>query len=278
MGHLYVKQLTKPKDKALYIHHLIKDIKALDLMLKKGLIEKDPIRIGAEQELCVVTNDYFPNNNSLDVLKQISDRHFTTEIGTYNLEINSDPIELKSNCFSQLSNQLKGLLNKAIKAAKAKDSKIVLTGILPTLRIKHIGEDYMTNKPRYHVLNDALKSSRRERFNIHIKGIDELNLIHNSVMLEACNTSFQTHLQINPDVFVDKYNWAQAIAGPILSSCVNSPILFGRELWAETRIALFTQSIDTRTNSFIFNEKQSRVGFGSDWERGTVTDIFRDHI
>jgi CBS domain-containing protein len=278
MGHLDVKQLKSPKDKALYIHHLVKDLEALDIMLQKGLIEKEPIRIGSEQEFCVTTKDFFPNNNSVEILEAINDEHFTTEIGKYNLEINSDPLELKENCFSVLHLQLKEFLEKAHKEAKAKDSKIVLTGILPTLRIKHIREDYMTDKPRYHVLNNALKSSRREHFNIHIKGVDELNLIHDSVMLEACNTSFQTHLQINPDEFVDKYNWAQAISGPVLSSCANSPILFGRELWAETRIALFTQSIDTRANSFIFNEKQSRVSFGANWEHGTVTDIFRDHI
>jgi CBS domain-containing protein len=278
MGHLDVKQLKSPKDKALYIHHLVKDLEALDLMLKRGLIEKEPIRIGAEQEFCVVTNRFFPNNNSVDVLDAINDDHFTTEIGKYNLEINSDPLLLKSNCFTQLYSQLKSLLDKGSEVAKTKDTKIILTGILPTLRLKHIAQDYMTDRPRYHLLNNALRSSRQECFNIHIKGVDELNLIHDSVMLEACNTSFQTHLQINPDEFVEKYNWAQAIAGPVLSSCANSPILFGRELWAETRIALFTQSIDTRANSFIHNEKQSRVSFGAEWEKGTVTDIFRDHI
>lgn len=278
MGHLDVKQLKSPKDKALYIHHLVKDLEALDIMLKKGLIEKEPIRIGAEQEFCVTTKDYFPNDNSIEVLEAINDNHFTTEIGKYNLEINSDPLELKGDCFSVLYNQFKELLEKAQNVAKLKNSKIVLTGILPTLRLKHISEKYMTEKPRYYVLNNALKSSRREHFNIHIKGVDELNLIHDSVMLEACNTSFQTHLQIHPDTFVNKYNWAQAIAGPVLASCANSPILFGRELWSESRIALFTQSIDTRANSFIHNEKQSRVSFGADWEKGTVTDIFRDHI
>ncbi|WP_111683234.1 CBS domain-containing protein [Winogradskyella tangerina] len=278
MGHLEVKQLKSPKDKALYIHHLIRDLEALDIMLKNDLIEKEPIRIGAEQEFCVTSNHYFPNNNNLQVLDAINDDHFTTEIGRYNLEINSDPLLLKGHCFSELQNQLKALLDKAEEGARSQNSKVVLTGILPTLRLKHIGENYMTNMPRYHVLNNALKASRRECFSIHIKGVDELNLIHDNVMLEACNTSFQTHLQIHPDEFVEKYNWAQAIAGPVLSICTNSPIIFGRELWAETRIALFTQSIDTRANSFIHKEKQSRVSFGADWEKGTVTDIFRDHI
>ncbi len=278
MGQLNVKHLERSKEKARYTSYLIKDLKALDTMLKQGLIEKAPIRIGAEQEFCIVTDDYFPNKNCIDILETINDSHFTTEIGRYDLEINSDPLLLKGNCFSQLHNQLQDLLKKAEDCAKAHNTKILLTGILPTLRHKHISEKYMTPKPRYHVLNQALKATRSQHFNIHIKGVDELSLFHNSVMLEACNTSFQTHLQINPDEFVEKYNWAQAISGPALAIMANSPMLFGRELWAETRIAVFTQSIDTRANSLVFDEKQSRVSFGENWETGSVTDIFRDHV
>ncbi|TCK67859.1 CBS domain-containing protein [Winogradskyella wandonensis] len=278
MGQLNVKQLETPQEKAHYTHFLIKDIEALDKMLKDDLFEKTPIRIGAEQEFCILKDDFSPHKNCLKILRAINDPHFTTEIGVYDLEINSDPLVLKENCFSELHKQLETLLLKAQKAAKANNTKVLLTGILPTLRHKHILEKYMTPKPRYRVLNKALKDSRSQNFNIHIKGADELSLFHNSVMLEACNTSFQMHLQIKLEEFVEKYNWAQTISGPILAACVNSPLLFGRELWAETRIAVFTQSIDTRTNSMVFNEKESRVSFGDRWETGTITDIFKDHI
>ena len=278
MGNLNVTQLTTKKDKANYIHQLIKDIEALDLMITRGMIERSPIRIGAEQEFCIVTEDFLPNNNALNLLKQIDDNHFTTEIGNYNLEINLDPLVLKGNCFSVLHKQLKTLLEKAQNIANANNSKIVLSGILPTLSLKHITIENMTPIQRYYVLNDAIKESRKQDFNIHIKGVDELNLLHDSVMLEGCNTSFQAHLQIDPETFVDSYNWAQAISGPILSICTNSPLLFGKELWNETRIALFTQSVDTRANSFLLNEKQSRVSFGNNWETGTITDIFKDNI
>jgi CBS domain-containing protein len=278
MGNLNVTKLTKKKDKANYIHQLTKDIEALDIMINKGLIEKSPIRIGAEQEFCIVNKEFLPNNNALDILHAINDEHFTTEIGIYNLEINLDPIELKGDCFSKLYKQLNTLLTKAQNIANSKDSKIILTGILPTLALKHITIENMTPIQRYYVLNEAIKESRKQDFHIHIKGNDELNLLHDTVMLEGCNTSFQMHLQINPDNFINSYNWAQAISGPILSVCSNSPVLFGKELWNETRIALFTQSVDTRANSFLLNEKQSRVSFGSKWETGTITDIFKDNI
>ena len=278
MGNLNVTKLSRKKDKANYIHQLSKDIQALDYMLENDLIEKSPIRIGAEQEFCLVNDEFLPNNNSLQVLKEINDDHFTTEIGNYNLEANLDPFELTGDCFSKVHEQLKALMDKAKTAAEKYDTKIILTGILPTLSLKHISIDNMTPIQRYYVLNDAIKESRLQHFDIHIKGVDELNLLHDSVMLEGCNTSFQSHLQIDPDDFIRSYNWAQAISGPILSACTNSPFLFGKELWSETRIALFTQSVDTRTNSFLLNEKQSRVSFGSDWERGSVSDIFKDNI
>lgn len=278
MGDLNVSKLKTSKDRANYIHHLLNDIKALEQMIEKGLIEEEPIRIGAEQEFCLVNNQFLPESKSLELLKDINDAHFTTEIGNYNLEINLDTLPLGKDCFSELHKQLDSLLEKAKKAASQKDIKIILTGILPSLSVNNVDEQSMTDVKRYLVLNEVIKNRRRGSFDIHIKGVDEINLRHDSVMLEGCNTSFQMHLQLNPKTFVDNYNWAQAIAGPILSACTNSPILFGKELWSETRIALFTQSVDTRANSYLLNEKQSRVSFGSKWQTGTITDIFKDNI
>ncbi len=84
MGNLQVIKLTDPKEKASYIHQLIKDIKALEIMINDGLIEKSPIRIGAEQEFCLVDDEFMPKGNSLDVLKDIDDDHFTTQYQNYN--------------------------------------------------------------------------------------------------------------------------------------------------------------------------------------------------
>jgi CBS domain-containing protein len=278
MGDLNVTKLKTKKDRANYIHHLLNDIKALDLMLEKSIIEEAPIRIGAEQEFCLVNNNFLPDSHSVELLEDINDEHFTTEIGNYNLEINLDTLKLEKDSFSKLHEQLDALLEKAKTKASKRGIKIILTGILPSLSVDNVNEESMTNIERYRALNDAIKQIRRQSFDIHIKGVDEINLRHDSVMLESCNTSFQAHLQLNPKTFVDNYNWAQAIAGPVLSICTNSPLLFGKELWSETRIALFTQSVDTRANSFLLNENQSRVSFGSKWQTGSITDIFKDNI
>ena len=123
-----------------------------------------------------------------------------------------------------------------------------------------------------------VKAHRGADFALHMMGVDELFITHDTVLFEACNTSFQMHLQMRPQDFVSNYNWAQTIAGPVLGLCTNSPLLLGRELWSETRIALFQQSMDTRTSSYALKDQQARVTFGDQWESGTVADIYKNDI
>ncbi len=123
-----------------------------------------------------------------------------------------------------------------------------------------------------------MKELRGTDFELHIKGVDELSIIHDSVLFEACNTSFQMHLQIAPSDFIASYNWAQAISGPVLGVCSNSPLLLGRELWSETRIALFQQSIDIRSYTYALKDQQARVTFSNEWASGSVVDLFKNDI
>ena len=278
MGELNVKKLTRNEDKVGYIDQLLTDIEALEYMLANGMFKKRPVRIGAEQEFCLVDENWEPTNKADEILEHINDPHFTSELTLYNLEINLDPLKLNDRCFSELHKQLEELLVKAKASAAKHGTKVILTGILPTVDTKFLETAYMTPLKRYRVLNEAIKDIRKEDIELHIKGVDEVNLHHNTILYEGCNTSFQSHLQIDADNFADTYNWAQAIAGPILSVCTNSPLLLGQELWEETRIALFTQSVDTRASTFILNEKESRVGFGNDWVSGSVADFYKDAV
>ena len=278
MGELNVKKLTKNEDKVGYIDQLLTDIEALEYMLEKGMFKKRPVRIGAEQEFCLVEENWEPTNKADKILEDINDPHFTSELTLYNLEINLDPLILNDQCFSVLHKQLNELLEKAKSSAAKHNTRIILTGILPTVDTKFLETSYMTPLKRYHVLNEAIKDIRKEDIELHIKGVDEVNLHHNTILYEGCNTSFQSHLQIDAENFADTYNWAQAIAGPILSIAANSPLLLGQELWEETRIALFTQSVDTRASTFILNEKESRVGFGNDWVSGSIADFYKDAV
>jgi len=279
MGSHSVKAIESLSERKDFLYHLLNDVKALDMMIENKLFEKSIQRIGAEQELCIVNKNFHPSKNALKILKKIDDKHFTTELALFNLEINLDPLILETNCFSLLEEQISTLLKKAHIAADQFDhDKILLVGILPTLMKKDLVYENITPHERYQVMNDVLKKIRGDDFLVRIKGIDELILNHKSILFEACNTSFQVHLQIPLNEIVDKYNWSQAIAGPMLSVMSNSPRLLGKDLWSETRIALFQQSVDMRNKSYLLREQKPRVSFGSDWVRESIIELYKDDI
>ena len=278
MGEHSVNSAIDLDARAQFIRHLIDDIRALELMLESGMIEDGVTRIGAEQEFCLINENWRPSCKALEVLEEINDSHFTTELACYNLEINLDPLILEGNCFSNMENRLRNHLTKASDAAAKLNDKVLLTGILPTISKNELELDYMTPIQRYYTLNEMMKKVRGSDFHLHIRGVDELSINHNSVLFEACNTSFQMHLQISPKDFISSYNWAQAISGPVLGICTNSPLLLGRELWSETRIALFRQSIDTRSSSYALKDQQARVNFGDFWAKGNIAEIYKNEI
>ena len=136
----------------------------------------------------------------------------------------------------------------------------------------------MVQNPRYLALNQALMDLRGQDYELRIKGTDELRVRQDSVMAEACNASFQVHLQVSPAEFANLYNVAQLLAGPVLACATNSPVLFGKRLWAETRIALFEQSVDTRRPGRHLRERSPRVTFGTGWVRDSVAELYREDI
>ena len=279
MGSLSVKAIESAQERVNFEKNLINDIRAFEYMLNHNLFEDNIARVGAEQEICLVDDKYRPSLNALDILEKIDDPHYTNELALFNLEINLDPFELTADCFSKIKDQLLTLLKKGNTAAKKYfNDQFILTGILPTLEKKDLVFENITPYERYRTLNDIIKNIRGDEFKLHIRGLDELIVSHNSILFEACNTSFQVHLQVSPKEAIDKFNWAQAISGPMLSVMTNSPMLFGKELWSETRIALFRQSIDQRNNTHILREQKPRVSFGQNWIKNSILEIFTDDI
>ena len=85
-----------------FMRALLHDLRALELMLDRGLFEEGVTRIGAEQELFLVDRAVHPALASLAVLERLKDPHFTTELGAFQLEINLDPLTLTGDCLSKL--------------------------------------------------------------------------------------------------------------------------------------------------------------------------------
>ena len=278
MGDQDVRQQSKSDELRYFLKFLLKDVRALEYMFDHNLFETGVRRIGAEQELFLVDKDWRPALLALKVLETVSDEHFTPELAQFNLEFNLDPQLFGGSCLSDMQRQIDALLVKARQAARDCGGEVVLTGILPTLNKSDLELEAMTPNPRYFALNEAMTRLRGGEYEFDIKGTDELHLHHDSIMVEACNTSFQVHFQVDPDEFAVLYNAAQAAAGPVLAAAANSPLLFGKRLWWETRVGLFQQSIDTRRSTPHLREQASRVSFGRQWVRSSALEIFREDI
>ncbi len=278
MGLHSVSIISTSKEKERFVKYLLNDIKALEYMIEKDMIEKGIQRIGAEQELCLVDATWRPTPIILEILPKIADEHFTTELAKFNLEINLVPIKFTADCLSTLETNLISNIDKAQKILDKENAKVILTGILPTIRHKDLDISNMTPLDRYYALSNSLSKLRGGMFEFHISGTDELITSHDSVMFESCNTSYQLHYQVSSHEFVDLYNWAQLISGPVLASSTNSPLLLGKRLWRETRIALFQQSIDIRQSKDHLRERSSRVSFGNRWIYDSIVDAFKEDI
>ena len=278
MGREPTTRQLRPEEIRAFTKGLLTDLEALESMLRRGMFETGIRRIGAEQELFLIDRSGRPAPISTELLEELDGDEFTTELARFNLEINLPPIEMASGCFNELEEQVTRLVASVRERARDHDAEVLLAGILPTLIPSDVTLENMTPRERFRALNNVLAQLSGGSYRLHIEGADELNFVADSVMLEGCNTSFQVHLQVEPDEFAKLYNVAQAITSPVLAACVNSPLLFGRRLWAETRIALFQQSIDTRRTTPHLREVTRRVRFGERWVDRSVLDVFREDI
>lgn len=277
MGQLNVGRLS-PDALRSFVRKLLGDVRALEQMLATGMIEAGRSRIGCEQEMFLTDRGWTVSSSAMEILDRVTDPDFTTELGRFNLELNLDPIPFERDCLSRMEAVLRAKLKNVREAARVLNVEIVLTGILPTLRKSDLGIENMTPKPRYAALNEAISRLRGGDCEFRLNGVDELFVKHDSLMLEACCTSFQAHYQVDPDTFARAYNAAQAITAPLLAASANSPMLFGRRLWMETRIPLFQEAVDTRHATASLRERSPRVSFGSRWIEHSPLELFKEDI
>ncbi|MEY4905799.1 MAG: hypothetical protein RLZZ292_3614 [Bacteroidota bacterium] len=283
MGEQKVKVVRDQKQMQHFVRQLLQDVEAFEYMLNNDWFESNITRIGAEQEMCLVDKDTFkPALINMQALEKMQDWEWvTTELAQFNLETNMTPLEFTGNALSEMERENSDYLQKIRKVVGEMGAEVVLTGILPTLRKSDLDMANLTPKPRYLALMESIKEhSLRgdDHFELRLDGIDELHIRHDSPLLEACNTSFQVHLQVAPKDFVKMYNIAQTLLAPIISIAANSPMVFGRRLWHETRIALFQQSLDTRTSHEHLRERSPRVSFGKDWLKDSIMEIYKEDI
>ncbi len=265
------------EDRRTYRAKLARSLDVFARMLHEHLFDTGPPLVGQEIELNLVDDRGEPSMCNADVLAEIADPAWATEVGQFNLEINVPPRQLSGDALAGLEDEIRGSLNAGDTRARGTGSRLVMIGILPTLAQTDVHEGTLSASERYRVLNEQIFAARGEDMRIEIDGAERILTHSDSITPEAACTSVQLHLQVSPEAFARYWNAAQAIAGVQVALAANSPYLFGRQLWHETRITLFEQATDTRPDELKRQGVRPRVWFGERWIT-SVFDLFEENI
>ncbi len=265
------------EDRRKYREKLRRSLDVFDRMLREAVFEDGTSQVGQEIELNLVDEQGWPSMRNADVLDAIADPAWATELGQFNIEINVPPRRLDGDALDGLEQEVRADLNAADAKARGSGSRLVMIGILPTLRQEDVHEGTLSANARYRVMNEQIFAARGEDIRIAIDGAEPLLTHADSITPEAACTSVQLHVQVSPDAFANYWNAAQAICGVQVALAANSPYLFGRQLWHETRITLFEQATDTRPEELKQQGVRPRVWFGERWIT-SVFDLFEENI
>jgi gamma-glutamyl:cysteine ligase YbdK (ATP-grasp superfamily) len=277
MGEEVAQQEFSREDRTRYREKVRRCLDVFARMLRESRFEADAPMTGLEIELNLVDEDGDPALKNTEVLHALADPDFQTELGQFNLEINVAPKTLSEHGFTAFEEGVRGSLNRAETRACELGAHLVMIGILPTLTERHMAPSSISPNPRYRLLSEQILAARGEDIVISIAGPDKLSTSSESILPEAACTSTQLHIQVSPDDFPAYWNASQAVAGVQLALGANSPFLLGRELWRETRIALFEQATDTRSEELKAQGVRPRVWFGERWIN-SIFDLFEENV
>ena len=277
MGQDVAKTQFTREDRQQYRQKVRRSLDVFARMLSESRFDVERRSMGLEIELNLADEQGDPAMVNEKVLALIADEDFQTELAQFNIEINIPPQKIEGKVFETLERDVRASLNHADDMSKQAEADVVMIGILPTLRAEHLTVDALSSNPRYALINEQIFAARGEDLQISIDGVDKLNTFADTIAPEAACTSVQLHLQVNPETFAAHWNASQAIAGVQLALGANSPFFFGKELWRETRIALFEQATDTRPEELKAQGVRPRVWFGERWIT-SIFDLFEENV
>ena len=277
MGEEVDQQEFSRADRTRHREKVRRNLDVFARMLREAAFETDDPMTGLEMELNLIDEAGDPALKNAEVLEAIADPDFQTELGQFNIEINVAPAKLREGGLSKFEESLRRSLNDAEEKGSKVGAHQVMIGILPTLAEGHMDVSSLSANPRYKLLSEQILAARGEDITISISGKERLTTTSDSIVPEAACTSTQFHVQTSPDQFAAHWNAAQAIAGVQLAVSANSPYLLGKELWRETRIPLFEQATDTRSEELKAQGVRPRVWFGERWIT-SVFDLFEENV
>ncbi len=258
---------------------LIKETELLETWFKEKKFSSFSNRAGFEMESWLVDEQLYPASINETFLKNLDSPLASPELASFNVELNSTPCDLSGNALTRMQNELDENWLKCKKTAEELNSDIVMIGILPTLDNDVLHLANMSKMKRYRALNrEVLHQRKGKPLVFDINGVEHLKVTHRDVMMEAAATSFQIHLQVNLENSVRLFNASIAITGPLLALSANSPYLFGKDLWDETRIPVFEQAVAVGGYDGAAFGPIRRVTFGDSYIRESLLECFKENL
>jgi hypothetical protein len=267
-------------DEDAFLERLRDETRLVMAWFKDGAFERaDPPLIGAEVEGWLLDGDLMPSPSNLAFLSAADKPELDAELSQYNFELNLDPVSLAGDGLKRLEDSMSALWSHACAAGSTMGLNAAVIGMPPTLREGMLDLDAMTPSNRYRALNDRVMHLRGGTpLAYDIKGREHLELVENHLMMEAACTSLQTHLMLDPDRQARQFNAAMIASAPVLAASANSPYLYGRRLWEETRIPAFEQAIRILSFKDKAGRQVGRVDFGSGYVRDTLMELFLENL
>ena len=234
---------------------------------------------GFEIEAWLVDRQGRPAPLNQAFLERLADPLVVPELSVFNIELNTPPLPLYGDALRRMHANLDSLWQRCQQVAARLDASVALIGILPTLRDRDLSLDQMSERARYQAINEQILARRRgQPMTLAIHGVETLRLTHSDVMLEAATTSFQTHLQVTVQEAPTFFNAALALAAPMVAVTANSPLLFGKMLWEETRIPLFEQGVALPGGERADDPIYPRVTLGHGYIRDSILELFSENL
>ncbi|NCA87984.1 MAG: glutamate--cysteine ligase [Gammaproteobacteria bacterium] len=263
-----------PADVAEFRQRLAEETRLLADWLSSGALPAGPKVGGFELEAWLVGSDLRPLPRAPDLLARLADPLVVPELATFNLEFNGTPQVLAGSALSTMAAELATTWEHAQTFAMGLGARLAMVGILPTVRPEDLILDHMSPRNRYRILNAELSALRgHQPLRLDIQGRDRLVLTREDVMAESATTSFQIHLRVPPPEAARVYNLSKILSAPLVAVGANSPYLFGRDLWRETRIPLFEQTCAMGDSGL-----RERVSFGLGYVKASILECFAANL
>ncbi|MGD2117812.1 MAG: glutamate-cysteine ligase family protein [Chromatiales bacterium] len=262
------------EDFELFSERLREETELLHSWQADGVFSEQPLHVGFELEAWLLDEHLHPAPQNERFLQQLNHPLAVPELAQFNFELNSLPRLLQGNVFDRMYVELQNTWQRCQQSAAALQLQLASIGILPSARLADFRLENMSSLQRYSALNEqVLRMRERKPLQFSINGIDQLEIDHPDVMLEAATTSFQIHLQMPIDKAARLYNAAKVIAAPMAALSANSPFLFGKNLWSETRIPVFEQSVQVGQSDLT-----KRVSFGIRYAQDNILEVFDSNL